>query len=228
MATKAKAAPKDKKSTSKTKDKVSTKDNAKTKSKDKELTPLEKARIAKASGKAPKAGAKKKKVIPTWKAPEDLKPHFLEVLVKTDKDGLLSNLIKATRYQGRYDPQADEKKKFDLGSYDQPTLLGLLSRLSMTTYTSNAAKRLPANTTYKILLRITKKSKDGTIGAAFKAISYGKKSESGRVKAVELDKKDPQYRLFRKSNKILPGAFKDVLQPPKKVRGQKVKESDDE
>lgn len=191
------------------------------------MTPLEKARLARASGKGSKA--KKKKAIPTWQAPDDFKPHFLEVLVKTDKDGLLSNAIKATRYQGRYDPQADDKKKFDLASYDMPTTLGLLSRLSMTTYTTSAAKRLPAKTTYKILLRITKKSKDGSLGVAFKEISIGQKSaKTGRVKAVALDKKDPQYRLFRKSNRILPGAFKDVLMPPKKVRGVSKKKAEDD
>jgi hypothetical protein len=183
--------------------------------------------LARASGKGGKA--KKKKAIPAWKAPEDFKPFFLEVLVKTDKDGLLANIIKATRYQGRYDPQAPDKKKFDMASYDMPTTLGLLSRLSMTTYVTNVTKRLPANTQYKILLRITKKSKDGTLGAAFKEISVGKKSEkTGRVKAVALDKKDPQYRLFRKSNRILPGAFKDVLMPPKKVRGVAKKKGEDD
>ena len=196
----------------------------------KELTPLEKARLARASGKT-SGKAKKKKAIPTWKAPEDFKPHFLEVVVKTDKDGLLANAIKATRYQGRYDPQADDKKKFDLMSYDMPTTLGILSRLSMTTYHSNVAKRLPPKTTFKILLRITKKAKDGTLGVAFKEISFGQKSEkTGRVKAVALDKKDPQYRMFRKSNRIMPSAFQTVLMPPKKVRGAKVKkdEEDDE
>lgn len=198
---------------------------------DKDLTPLEKARIAKANGTGGKgkSKAKAKKLLPLFKAPEDFKPHFLEVLVKTEKDGLLSNLIKATRYVGRYDPQAPDKKKIDLGSYDPTTLIGLISRLSMTTYTSNVAKRLPANTTYKILLRVNRKSKDGSLSIAFKMISVGVKSaKTGRIKAVELDKKDPQYRLFRKCSRILPAAFKTVLMPPKKVRGAKVKVEDDE
>lgn len=192
------------------------------------MTPLEKARLARASGKTSKS-KKVKKPIPAWKAPEDFKPHFLEVLVKTDKDGLLSSAIKATRYQGRYDPQVEDKKKFDLGSYDQITLLGILSRLSMTTYHSNIAKRLPPKTTFKLLLRITKKSKDGTLGVAFKIIWVAEKSaKTGRVKAVELDKKDPMYRLFRKSNRIMPAAFQAVLAPPKKVRGKKVAKVDED
>jgi len=194
----------------------------------KDMSPLEKARLARANGTSKKSKSKKK-VLPTFKAPEDFKPHFLEVLIKTEKDGLLSSLIKATRYQGRYDPNVDDKKKADLGSYDPRTLAAILSRLSMTSYVTNPVKRLPPNTTFKVLLRITKKSKDGTIGAAFKEIWIAKKNEkSGKIKAVSLDKKDPMYRLIRKASRILPAAFKDVLMPPKKVRGQKVKKEDED
>jgi len=193
----------------------------------KDLTPLEKARLARANGTAkPKA---ERKPLPLFKAPEDFKPHFLEVLVKTDKDGLLSNLCKATRYVGRYDPQAPDKKKIDLGGYDQTTLQGILSRFSMVTYVTNVAKRLPVNTTFKILLRVNRKAKDGSLSILFKQVSVGKKSaKTGRVTAVELDKKDVQYRMFRKSSRIMPAAFKDVLMPPKRVRGVKVVEDNDE
>ncbi len=202
----------------------------KSKGEEKALSPLEKARIAKANGTAGKGKKKStKKPIPIFKAPEDFKPHFLEVLVKTEKDGLLSSLIKATRYVGRYDPQAPDKKKIDLGSYDPVTLQGILSRLSMTTYATNVAKRLPGGTTYKILLRVNRKSKDGSISVGFKMVSVGQKSKkTGRVKAVELDKKDPQYRMFRKCNRIIPAAFKDVLMPPKRVRGVKVKNQEED
>lgn len=202
----------------------------KAKKSEKEMTPLEKARLARANGTAGK-GKKKatKKPIPIFKAPEDFKPHFLEVVVRTEKDGLLSSGIKATRYVGRYDPDAPDKKKIDLSGYDQVTLQGVLSRLSMTTYTPNAAKRLPANTTYKILLRVNRKSKDGSLSIGFKGVSVGVKSEkTGRVRAVALDKKDPQYRMFRKSSRIMPGAFKAVLMPPKRVRGVKVAKETEE
>lgn len=196
----------------------------------KDMTPLEKARLARANGTASKSKKSAKKLPPIFKAPEDFKPHFLEVMVKTEKDGLLSNAIKATRFVGRYDPQAPDKKKIDLGGYDRATLQGVLSRLSMTTYATNAARRLPPNTTYKILLRVNRKAKDGSLSIGFKMVAVGVKSaKTGRVKAVELDKKDPQYRMFRKSNRILPGAFKNVLMPPKRTRGVKVaKEADDE
>lgn len=194
-----------------------------------DMTPLEKARLARANGTAKPKAKSAKKSIPLFKAPADFKPHFLEVLVKTEKDGLLSNAIKATRYVGRYDPQAPDKKKIDLGGYDHATLQGVLSRLSMTTYATNAAKRLPINTTYKILLRVNRKSKDGSLSIIFKSVSVGKKSaKTGRVTAVALDKKDPDYRKLRKASRILPAAFKDVLMPPKRVRGVKVKADADE
>jgi len=199
----------------------------------KDLSPLEKARLAKAKGgKADgKAKAKKKKnAIPTFKAPEDFKPFFVTVDMKTEKDGLLSSSIRMTRYQGRYDPDADEKKKFDVMTYDPKTVLGTLSRFAMTTFATNAAKRLPPNTVFQALLRINKKSADGTIAVGFKTLSQLEKSaKTGRTKMVEIDKKDPTYRKFRKASRILPAAFKDTLMPPKRTRGANKKDdSDDE
>ena len=167
--------------------------------------------------------------MPIFKAPEDFKPHFLEVFVRTDKDGLLSNAVKATRYVGRYDKDAPDKKKIDLGGYDQKTLQGVLSRMSMTTYTTNVAKRLPENTVFVILLRVNRKAKDGSLSVLFKSVSVVEKSaKTGRQKAVELDKKDVRYRMFRKCSRILPAAFKDVLMPPKRVRGVKVKTDEED
>lgn len=195
----------------------------------KELTPLEKARIARANGTAKPKAKSARKPLPIFKAPADFKPFFLEVLVKTEKDGLLSNAIKATRYIGRYDPQAPDKKKIDLASYDRPTLQGVLSRLSMTTYATNVVRRLPANTTFRIVLRANRKAKDGSLSILFKSVSVAVKSaKTGRFTAKELDKKDPQYRTFRKSSRILPAAFKDVLMPPKRVRGARVQQEEDE
>lgn len=193
------------------------------------MTPLEKARLARKNGTAKAKPRAARKPLPIFKAPEDFKPHFLEVTVKTEKDGLLSNAIKATRYVGRYDPQAPDKKKIDLGSYDQKTLQGILSRLSMTTYATNALRRLPANTIFRILLRINRKSKDGSISVLFKSICIAVKSaKTGRMKLVALEKKDPKYRMIRKCNRILPAAFKEVLMPPKRVRGARVKDGDEE
>lgn len=216
------------------------------------------------SGKSKKT----KKGPPIYKAPDDFKPHFLEVKIATDKDGLLSNSIEAIRYQGKYDPEAPDKKKANLLSYDVPTLLGILARLSSATFKTNAekfypvdieerneteklvkdgkkvkdadgkqkvalvhrtSKRLPPNTSFKLLLRIGKRSKDDALTVSFKFIKQGVlNKKSGKIKAVELDKKDPAYRAIRKSARILPAAFKKVQMPPKPVRGGKKSKDDDE
>ena len=222
----------------------------------------------KGSGSA-KGQSGKKKGPPIFKAPEDFKPHFLELKIGTDKDGLISNTVEAIRYQGKYDPEAPDKKKANLLSYDVPTLVGIIARLSSATYKTNgdkfypadiaernaveklfdkegkkikddegkqkvglvhrASKRLPPNTSFKILLRVGKRSKDDALTVGFKFIKQGVKNEkSGKIKAVELDKKDPAYRALRKASRILPAAFKKVQMPPKPVRGGKKSKKDDD
>lgn len=204
-------------------------EKSKSKKSDKELTPLEKARIARQNGKGKKP-AKKKNALPIFKAPEDFKPHFVSVMLKTEKDGLLSSSIKATRYQGRYDPDADDKKKFDLATFDPKTVNGILSRFAMTTFVTNVAKRLPANTVYQILLRVNRKSADGSLSVLFKGMEVATKSaKTGKVKFVAMEKSDAVYRKFRKASRILPAAFKDVQTPPKRVRGaNKAKDDGDD
>jgi hypothetical protein len=216
------------------------------------LTGLAKYRADKAAGKVPakKKGVARKtgaarKPLPTWQAPADFKPHFLEISVRTEKDGLLGSAIKGTRYVGRYDPEAEDKKKFDVGAYDQDTLLGVLSRLSAVTFKATndkkfpvevkgrtevkGAMRLPANTSFRIVLRVNKKAADGSISIVFKSVEQSvKNAKTGRPKAVLLDKRDPVYRAFRKVNRILPAAFKAVLMPPKRTRGRNVEAEDEE
>jgi|SRR5882672_10999378 len=224
------------------------------------LTPLEKARIARANGTTKAKPKAKKNALPTFEAPADFKPHFLEVSLRTEKDGLLGSQIKATRYVGRYDPNADDKKKFDLMGYDPVTMIGIMSRFSAVTFKATndkkypadlkermvtekftatdgtkkvrlvhrAAVRLPANTSFKILLRINRKAADGSLSVIVKSIQQGVKNAKGRMTAVDLEKSDPVYRAFRKASRILPAAFKTVLQPPKKVRGKRVEADADE
>lgn len=175
-----------------------------------------------------KKPARKKTALPTFKAPEDFKPHFIAVLMKVEKDGLLSSSIRATRYQGRYDPEADDKKKFDIGTYDPKTVNGILSRFSMTTFATNAAKRLPAGAVFQALIRVNRKAADGSLSVLFKGLEQAEKNKKGRMVMKALDKKDPIYRKFRKASRILPSAFKDVIAPPKRTRGANKKESDDE
>ena len=182
--------------------------------------------MARAAGGKPKAKAKKN-ALPIFKAPEDFKPHFMTVLMKVEKDGLLSSSTKMTRYQGRYDPDADDKKKFDVASYDQKTVQGVLSRFSMTTFTTSPAKRLPAGAVYQVLLRVNRKAADGSISILFKGMEQAEKSKkTGRVKMAAMEKTDPVYRKFRKAARLLPAAFKEVLMPPKRTRGANKKDDE--
>lgn len=161
-----------------------------------------------------------KKPVPTWQAPADFNAHFVEVLVRTDKDGLLCPDCKVIRYKGRYDPEADERKKFLVNSYDPRTVQGILSRLSMVTFISSTAKRFPAGKTFRLIFRVGKK-KDDTLTVGYKGISMVTKLKSGRVKEEALEKRDPMYRRFRKAGRLLPAAFSKVLMPPKVERRSK-------
>ncbi len=156
------------------------------------------------------------------------------VTLKTEKDGLVGIDMKATRFQGRFDRDADDKKKADLGAYDPRTLMGIAARLSAVTYKTNAEKRfdaeikkrqdtkgghrLPASTMFQVLMRIGKKSADQTITAGIKQVWQIVDNGKGRAVPKELEKTDPVYRAIRKSARIMPAAFKDVQMPPKRGR----------
>lgn len=209
------------------------------------------ARKAKAAGVPAKKGAAAKrparKPLPTWAAPADFKPHFVEVTVKTEKDGLLGNAIKAVRVNGRYDlddpGNIDERKKFDMSAYDKTTLIGIQARLAAVTFKATndkkfpvepkgrtevkGAMRLPANTTFRLVLRVNRK-KEGHLAVLIKQILQAVKNKAGNVKAVPLDKKDPVYRSLRKSLRFLPAAFKDVQMPPARRRGKKAEDDGEE
>jgi len=142
--------------------------------KGKVLTPLEKARLARAKGgAAKKTKAKAKPGTFLFDAPSDFKPFFLEVTVRTEKDGLLGNQIRAIRYVGRYDPQAEDKKKFDISAYDTKTLVGLQARLAQVTFKTNALKFYPASIKERCA-KVKFKNKEGeakekaAFGAAFR------------------------------------------------------------
>ncbi len=187
-------------------------------------------------GGFPKGKGKKTKraPLPTWKAPEDFKPFFLEVNFKTEKDGLPGQTIQAIRYQGRYDPKADDSKKFDLSTYDIPTLLGIQARLSMTQFhatgrptSKGVPTRLERDGVYRVVLRVGKKKADNSLTARIKDVYIAKKKASGKVKAVLLDKKDPAVRKIKKANRYLAAAFKNVLVPPKRTKSRR-KDADEE
>lgn len=127
-----------------------------------------------------------RKPLPTFKAPADFKPHFLLLQVKTEADGLIASQVKAVRYQGKFDREADDKKKSDMSGYDMPTVVGIAARLGGVTYKATndkkfpadpkkraafkGAARLPAKTTFQILLRVGKKAADGSLTTGVKQI----------------------------------------------------------
>lgn len=212
----------------------------------KPLTPLEKARAARAANKADgktAAAAPARKPLPTVAAPADFKPHFVEVVFRTEADGLLGADIKATRYQGRYDPDSDDrKKKREMLAYDPQTVVGIQARFAAFVYKSTndkkysnnpkervkqqGAHRLPPSTVFIVLVRV-RKNVDGNIGTSIKQVWQRVKSaKSGRVVALELDgKTDPAARMIKRAGRFLPQAFKNVQAPPALARRRK---SDDE
>ncbi|EMI5828597.1 MULTISPECIES: hypothetical protein [Bacteria] len=182
--------------------------------------------------------------LPTFTAPADFAPHFLEVVVTTEEDGLLASQIEATRYIGRYNPEAEDKKKRNLAAYDMRTLLAIQARLAAVTFKPTNDKkfpakaadraegvkgsmRLPANKTFKLVLRANKKKDTGALAVRVVSVSQDVKLKSGVVKSVELTKLDPVARMFKRAARFLPAAFQNVQAPPKLRRGRAAS-SDDE
>lgn len=187
-----------------------------------------------------------------WEVPADFTPFFLEVIFRTDDDGMLNlhNEFKVNHHKGRYDD--DEKKKRDMWEYDPTTVASIFTRLGMATYHAtgkisvskagvSTPKRLEPNTVYKLVYRIQAKqnsfaedpkSAAKILGAALQKVWMSvrvKDKTTGKVKrkAVELGRKDPYFRMLLRANKFLPPAFKAVLQPPKRSRRKADDEGDE-
>ena len=178
-------------------------------------------------------------------APEDFKPHFLLVQVRVEKDGLLGTDARAIRFQGSFAWDAEDKKKFDLNSYDAKTFMGVVARLAAGTFkatktkffsadpkaraTAKGAHRLPKGVVFSVLIRVGRKAADNTLTAGVKRVFQSVKSvKTGRVKQLELEKTDPAYRMFRRTSMMLPVAFKAVQQPPKRGRARREVDTDEE
>jgi hypothetical protein len=188
---------------------------------------------ARKTGTAAKRPARKP--LPTWKVPVDFKPHFLLVTFRTEADGLIGSRFKAVRYVGRFAEDADDKKKFDIMSYDPQTLAAIQGRMSSTMFKASNDKkfsaapkaragekggmRLPAKTVFSALIRVGKKTAEGTLTARIPAVfQHIKNEKTGKVRMTPLEKTDPAYRLIRRASRILPGAFDQCLMPPKRTR----------
>jgi len=136
-----------------------------TRSEDEDTPPAKAGKVIKGAFGRPagKRTATKRKPIPTYKAPADFKAHSLLVQFRTEKDGLIGADIKATRYQGRFDFDADDKKKSDLASYDPQTLAGLAARLGAVTFKPNAERRMSVSPADRSNAGQTKSKVDGEV-----------------------------------------------------------------
>ena len=206
------------------------------------------AAAAGAKKAAPKK-AVKRTPLPTFPAPADFRPHFVLLSFQTDRDGLMGASVKAVRYNGRFDRECADNKKFNMMDYDPQTVVGIAARLGAVTFKTSierimpvapkervalkGSNRLPKVTVFEALIRVAKKSADQTVTAGVRQVFQVVKSTSAKtgksvVKPVELEKTDPAYRLIRRVSRILAPAFKNVLMPPKRTRGGKAAEDDGE
>lgn len=210
------------------------------KSKSDDLTPLEKARAARAAGKT-KGKAEKtttsSKAKPkqfTWKAPESLGAGFtVEVSLVTEKDGMPGGRWRAVRIKGRY-PTEDDRKMFDLAQTDPVTFAAIVSRLSLVLFhptgrlnKKGQSPRLQPKTQYRITLRCTRRKADDNIVARIQKVWVVEKNKKGKIVANELDKKELDVRKFKKINKHLPAAFLRLADLPE-IKKRRAKDEDDD
>lgn len=189
------------------------KDKAKAKAKDKDkkaksgkdLSPLEKARLARASGKT--KAKKPKKKVHVFKAPEEFKPFFMKVGVMVDKDGIITDM-KATRIKGSL--TNENAKTVDMEKWDPVVLRRLFGRYSALAFVRNEAKRLPPGMA-QMVMRVGANKDERALKVSIKDVKF-KEGKDGKLKA--LDKKDAKYRLLRKPARFLAAAFTKVKDFP--------------
>jgi hypothetical protein len=163
----------------------------------------------------------------TFDAPSDMKPCFIELAFRTQADGLIGPSFRCLRVRGNWTNEA--AKRFDMMEYDAPTVVAIISRIAARTFATNALRRLPANTAFKVILRAGMRKADGTIIAGIKSISKQVKSaKTGKATWKELvDKTDPVYRKMRSCARFMPGAFVHLQLPPSTRRGKKEDDSEE-
>jgi len=171
----------------------------------KELTPIQKAQLARAANKGKKGAGKaksKKKAGVVFKAPEGTKPFFIKTLLSYGKDGIFTEM-KVTRVKGN--PKNDKAKTVDLALWDPETFAKIGIRFAGAAFVRNEAKRLPANSKAQALFRVAVGREDRAIKVSLKEVKF--KAGDSDKKPKALDKKDPIYRAIRKPVKFMAGAF---------------------
>lgn len=195
------------------------------KSSDDEMTPLEKARAAKKSGKpgkGKKKSAGKKKALPVFKAPAEFKPFFARMSVRIGKDGLMSDL-KVIRIKGS--PTNEEAKTVDMALHDPETLVRIAARYAGPSFIRNEGKRIPANSIVSCLMRVGVKKENNQLTTAFKEFKL-KNLETKKTKTLE--KSDPIYRASRKPARWMPAAFTGVKPFPSNAELKAMGKEEDE
>ena len=197
---------KDKAKNKKSKDKSEDKKGKASAKGKKELSPIEKAQLARKNGKGKKKKAKKAGVI--FKAPEGTKPFFVKTLLVYGKDGLFTDM-KAIRIKGN--AKNPDSKKVDLGLWDPDTHRKMAIRFAGAAFVRNEAKRLPAFSQAQALFRIAVNRDTGALKVSLKECKF-RAGKDGKAKT--LDKKNPFYRAIRKPVKFMAGAFDKVKDFP--------------
>lgn len=163
-------------------------------------------RPAGAPGAVRKGPPRKKPIKFVFKAQPEYKSCFVEVTLATDKDGFIAPGILVEAIKGKWDNE--NAPRYDLVRHDPDTAMTLVSRISMLMYVTNQAKRLTANKEYIILVRVSvSKAKKQEIRAGIKTIW----TENAKGKLVEMDKKDPECRRFRRCGRFLAPSFAQAI-----------------
>jgi hypothetical protein len=189
--------------------------------------PVKKGAVKKGAVKkgAVKKGAAKKSAAVLFKAPEDFKPAFFEVKFETLADGLINGgSIEVNRVKGKWDnPDAP---RFNLAEYDQPTLIGIATRLGAMSHAPAIPKRLLPKTRFKTILRVNKRAATGALAILPKGTAYLGIGKAGKPTWFWVNTKSEGVglqicRRFRKMSKFLAGAFIQVQLPPSKRKSRK-------
>lgn len=152
---------------------------------------------------------------PRWSAPSDFKPAFFDFRFETDEYGLIkSGTLSGVRVRGRWDNE--EAKRYDMSEYDQATLTAFGMRVSTGIFAPNPEKRIPANTAFRLIVRVSKRAADESLAARFVGMSHSK--IGGKKEIWFADKTDITYRKLRKCARVLPSAFVNVQLPPSRRR----------
>jgi hypothetical protein len=203
--------------------------------KTKKVADVVKAPAKKGTFPARKAGAPARKPRPVinFAPPPDFKPADVEFYFKTAADGLLSPKIAMTRVKGRWvNPEA---LRFNMIEYDMPTVAAFMSRLQAKLFTSNVDRRLPKNTSYRVVARVASRKPNEKNGLDKEILTVAIRDVAKRVKLTngkhkwksfktDQVKSNPDYAKIRRTRPVLAGAFTDFQLPPSTRRSKKTEE----